>query len=88
MEVSAPLNIYPEYKPTRSLFAAKGVDTITVEVTTDKGIIGYGDGGPGGGPIVMGHLTQLMMGRDPSTSNATGTSTGAPPNPMARRASP
>jgi L-rhamnonate dehydratase len=65
VEVSAPLNIYPEYKPTRSLFAAKGVDSFTVEVTTDKGIVGYGDGGPGGGPIVMGHLAQLMMGRDP-----------------------
>ena len=65
VEVSAPLNIYPEYKPTRSLFAAKGVQSFTVEVTTDKGITGYGDGGPGGGPIVMGHLAQLMMGRDP-----------------------
>jgi hypothetical protein len=51
VEVSAPLNIYPEFKPTRSLFAAKGVDSFTVEVTTDKGIVGYGDGGPGGGPI-------------------------------------
>ena len=65
VEVSAPLNIYPEYKPTRSTFQAKGVDAFTVEVTTDKGVTGYGDGGPGGGPIVMGHLAQLMVGRDP-----------------------
>ena len=39
--------------------------TFTVEVTTDKGIVGFGDGGPGGGAIIMGHLAQLMMGRDP-----------------------
>jgi hypothetical protein len=33
VEVSAPLNIYPEFKPSRSLFEAKGVDSFTVEVT-------------------------------------------------------
>ena len=65
VEVSAPLNIYPEFKPTRSLFAPTNVESFTVEVTTDKGIKGYGNGGPGGGPIVMGHLAKLMMGRDP-----------------------
>ena len=65
VEVASPLSIYPEYKPTRSLFAANGVTTFTVEVTTDKGVTGYGQGGPGGGPIVIGHLAQLMMGRDP-----------------------
>jgi L-rhamnonate dehydratase len=65
VEVSAPLNIYPEYKATRSSFAAKNVPGFTVEVTTDKGITGYGNGGPGGGFIVEGHLAQLMMGRDP-----------------------
>ena len=31
VEVSAPLNIYPEFRPSRSLFEAKGVDTFTVE---------------------------------------------------------
>lgn len=67
VEVSAPLNIYPEYKPSRSIFAPVPpyVTTITVEVTTDKGIKGYGDGGLGGGPIVLGQLKKLMMGRDP-----------------------
>jgi L-rhamnonate dehydratase len=65
VEVSAPPNIYPEFKPTRSLFAAKNVPGFTVEITTDKGITGYGEGGAGGGPIVMGHLAPLMMGRDP-----------------------
>ena len=67
VEVSAPLNIYPEFEPSRSLFAPipPMVETTTVEITTDKGIMGYGDGGPGGGPIIIGHLRKLMMGRDP-----------------------
>jgi L-rhamnonate dehydratase len=65
VEVANPVSIYPEYKPTRSLFAATDVDSLTVEVTTDKGINGYGKGGPVGGPIVTGHLAKLMMGRDP-----------------------
>ena len=65
VEVANPVSIYPEYKPTRSLFAATDVPGFTVEVTTDKGITGYGRGGAGGGKIVMGHLKKLMMGRDP-----------------------
>ena len=65
VEVANPVSIYPEYKPTRSLFAATNVPSFTVEVTTDKGIKGYGNGGPGGGNIVTGHLAKLMMGRDP-----------------------
>ena len=40
VEVSAPPNIYPEFKPTRSLFEAKNVPGFAVEVTTDKGITG------------------------------------------------
>ena len=65
VEVSAPPNIYPEFRPTRSLFEAKNVPGFAVEITTDKGITGYGEGGAGGGAIVMGHLAPLMMGRDP-----------------------
>jgi L-rhamnonate dehydratase len=64
-EVANPLSIYPEYKPRRSLFRAADVPEFTVEVTTDKGIVGYGNGGAGGGAIVSGHLAGLMMGRDP-----------------------
>jgi L-rhamnonate dehydratase len=65
VEVSAPPNIYPEFRATRSLFAARNVPSFTVEITTDKGIVGYGNGGAGGGAIVMGHLAPLMIGRDP-----------------------
>ena len=65
VEVANPVSIYPEFKPRRELFAATNVPSFTVEVTTDKGIKGYGNGGPGGGQIVTGHLARLMMGRDP-----------------------
>jgi L-rhamnonate dehydratase len=65
VEVANPMSIYPEFKPRRDLFAATNVPSFTVEVTTDKGIRGYGNGGPGGGQVVTGHLAKLMMGRDP-----------------------
>ncbi|MCC6540430.1 MAG: L-rhamnonate dehydratase [Bryobacterales bacterium] len=65
VEVANPVSIYPEFKPRRELFAATNVPSFTVEVTTDKGIQGYGNGGPGGGQIVTGHFAKLMMGRDP-----------------------
>lgn len=65
VEVANPVSIYPEYKPRRELFGATNVPSFTVEVTTDKGITGYGNGGPGGGQIVTGHLAKLMMNRDP-----------------------
>jgi L-rhamnonate dehydratase len=65
VEVANPVSIYPEFKPRRELFAATNVPSFTVEVSTDKGIKGYGNGGPGGGQIVTGHLAKLMVGRDP-----------------------
>ena len=37
----------------------------TVEITTDKGVKGYGSGGPGGGYVVEQHFTKLLMGEDP-----------------------
>lgn len=65
VEVANPVSIYPEYKPRRELFGATNVPSFTVEITTDKGIKGYGNGGPGGGQVVTGHLAKLLMGRDP-----------------------
>src|SRR5690349_17100394 len=54
VEVANPMSIYPEYKATRSLFFpdAGKVPSFTVEISTNKGIKGYGSGGPGGGPVV------------------------------------
>ena len=67
VEVASPMSIYPRYKPERSLFnpdAGKLEDYI-VEISTDKGIKGYGPGGRGGDAIINDHLTKLLMGEDP-----------------------
>jgi L-rhamnonate dehydratase len=67
VEVASPMSIYPQYKAMRSLFMpdAGKVPGFTVEITTDKGVKGYGSGGPGGGTIVEEHLTKLLIGKDP-----------------------
>ena len=67
VEVANPMSIYPEYKATRSLFFPDPgkVPGFTVEIATDKGIKGYGNGGPGGGMIVTDHLTKLLINEDP-----------------------
>ena len=68
VEVANPVSIYPKYKPNRSLFRPDSehplVGDFTVEITTDKGIKGYGNGGPAGGPIIEGHLTKLLLGEN------------------------
>jgi hypothetical protein len=47
VEVANPMSIYPKYKATRSLFNPDPgqLEDFTVEVATDKGIKGYGNGG-------------------------------------------
>ncbi len=67
VEVASPMSIYPEYKATRSLFMpdAGKVPGFTVEITTDKGVKGYGQGGPAGGMLVEQHFAKLLMGKDP-----------------------
>ncbi|HLJ18054.1 MAG TPA: enolase C-terminal domain-like protein [Bryobacteraceae bacterium] len=67
VEVASPMSIYPEYKAHRSLFmsGAPEMGGFTVEISTDKGLKGYGHGGPGGAFVVEKHLTKLLMGEDP-----------------------
>ncbi|HMC61817.1 MAG TPA: enolase C-terminal domain-like protein, partial [Candidatus Solibacter sp.] len=67
VEVANPMSIYPEYKATRSLFQPDPgkLPAFTVEIATDKGVKGYGSGGPGGGYVVEQHFTKLLMGEDP-----------------------
>jgi L-rhamnonate dehydratase len=67
VEVANPMSIYPEYKAERSLFMASAPEMggFTVEISTDKGVKGYGRGGPAGGQIVEKHLTKLLIGEDP-----------------------
>ncbi len=67
VEVANPMSIYPEYKAQRSLFMADdpAIGGFTVEISTDKGLKGYGKGGPAGGFIVEKHLTKLLINEDP-----------------------
>ncbi len=67
VEVASPMSIYPEYKAKRSLFLPDPdkVPSFTVEISTDKGVKGYGSGGPGGGYVVEQHFTKLLLGEDP-----------------------
>ncbi len=67
VEVANPMSIYPEYKATRSLFLPDPgkVPGATVEISTNKGIKGYGSGGPGAGYVVEQHLTKLLVNEDP-----------------------
>ncbi len=67
VEVANPMSIYPEYKPMRSLFQPDPgkLPGFTVEIATDKGVKGYGQGGPAGGAIVEGHLVKLLLNEDP-----------------------
>jgi len=65
VEVASPMSIYPEYKAMRSLFMSDKLGGFTVEISTDKGVKGYGEGGMVGGAVVEGHLTKLLLGKDP-----------------------
>ena len=67
VEVANPMSIYPEYKPQRSLWNPDPgkLGTFTVEVSTDKGVKGYGSGGAGGAPVIQQHLIKLLIGEDP-----------------------
>lgn len=67
VEVASPMSIYPKYKARRALyFPDPGqLEGFTVEISTDKGLKGYGSGGTGGGLIVERHLAKLLIGEDP-----------------------
>jgi L-rhamnonate dehydratase len=67
VEVANPMSIYPKYKAQRELFFPDPgkLGGFRVEISTDKGVKGYGTGGPAGGHIVEGHLTKLLLGEDP-----------------------
>lgn len=53
VEVASPMSIYPQYKAMRSLFMPDPgkVPGFTVEITTDKGLRGYGGGGLVAAPL-------------------------------------
>ena len=67
VEVASPMSIYPDYKANRALFMPEpgALEDFIVEIATDKGVKGYGEGGMAGGLIVEKHLTKLLLGKDP-----------------------
>src|SRR5579871_2208657 len=67
VEVANPMSIYPQYKATRSLWNPDPgkLDGFTVEISTDRGVKGYGTGGAGGGEVVEQHLVKLLLGENP-----------------------
>ena len=65
VEIANPLSIYPRFKPRRSLFYADDLGPSTVIVETNKGITGFGFGGPGAGFVVDRHMPKLLLGEDP-----------------------
>lgn len=70
-EAARPITIYPEYSGRRGAGSkwmpdpAGPMGAIMVEVATDKGLKGYGNGGNGGGPVIEGHLAKLLAGENP-----------------------
>ncbi len=46
VEIANPLSIYPKFKPRHSLLYAEDLGPDTVMVETNKGITGFGYGGP------------------------------------------
>lgn len=65
--VANPMSVYPEYHAGRSLFMPNSgkMPAFTVEISTDKGVKGYGSGGALGGEVVEQHFTKLLIGKDP-----------------------
>ncbi len=65
--VASPMSLYPEYRARRSLFLpdAGKMQGFTVEISTDKGVTGYGQGGTLGGEVVEQHFVKFLIGQDP-----------------------
>jgi L-rhamnonate dehydratase len=68
VEIANPLSIYPRFKPRRSLFYAEDLGPDTVMVETNKGITGFGYGGPGTAFVVDHQFPKLLLGEDPSAA--------------------
>ena len=65
VEIANPLSIYSRFKPRRSTFFADDLGPTSVVVETNKGITGFGYGGPGASFVVERHLPKLLLGEDP-----------------------
>lgn len=68
-EAARPIMIYPEYTgkrgPDSKWMPDRSIGPVIVEISTNKGLNGYGRGGHGAGPIVEGNLRKLLVGKNP-----------------------
>ena len=62
-----PVSIYPKHRGDHASWKPDPglLDSFTVEVRTNKGVVGYGHGGAGGGPFVEHHLKKLLLEENP-----------------------
>jgi L-rhamnonate dehydratase len=65
--VANPMSIYPKYKAERASWQGLGMGDVWVEVSTNKGLTGWGRGGGGGASefIILNHFKKLLVGEDP-----------------------
>jgi L-rhamnonate dehydratase len=64
--VANPMSIYPKYREKRSSWMSD-FGSVYVEIQTDKGVYGHGEGGGGDAAaiIVEKHFKRLLVGEDP-----------------------
>ena len=66
--IANPMSIYPKYKQERSSWRSQKMrDAVWVEITTNKGVTGYGksEGGGAARYIVEEHFSRLLDNEDP-----------------------
>jgi L-rhamnonate dehydratase len=65
--IANPMSIYPKFYAQRSSWNGSGQAAVVVEITTDDGVVGWGQGG--GGPLakeaIENHLSKFLIGEDP-----------------------
>ncbi|MDE0625265.1 MAG: hypothetical protein OXH99_02595 [Bryobacterales bacterium] len=68
-EAARPIEIHPEYTgkrgPGSKWMPDRSLGSVTVEVSTNKGLKGYGRAGSAAGPFVEPALRKLLVGKNP-----------------------
>lgn len=68
-EAARPIEIHPEFTgkrgPGSKWMPDRSLGSVTVEVSTNKGLKGYGRAGAAAGPFIEPALKKLLLGRNP-----------------------
>ena len=68
-EAARPIEMHPEYTgkrgPGSKWMPDRSLGGVTVEISTNKGLKGYGRGGSAAGPFVEPALKKLLIGKNP-----------------------